>query len=133
MAGWSMFFLVMMSDILTSLTCIGPSSFGYSFLAAFFLSFAAFSAFSASSFNLACISSYVSALMKVSMTQFFLSPSSFPSASMFFNDSIWFLDCSSTILSFYLSSSSSDSIGTISAICFQQLMFYPSRYFAILS
>ena len=56
MAGFAMNFLVMTSDILTSLTWMGPSSLGYSFLGAFFLSFAAFYAFSAYSLSLACIS-----------------------------------------------------------------------------
>jgi hypothetical protein len=39
----------------TSETWRGPSSFGSYFFPAFFLSLAAFSAFSASYFNLACI------------------------------------------------------------------------------
>jgi hypothetical protein len=64
-----MYFLLIISLIRTSDTWIGPSSFGSYFLAAFFLSFAAFSAFYAYYFNLACISSYVSGLKNVSMTQ----------------------------------------------------------------
>ena len=44
-AALVMNFFVTMSDIWTSLTWTGPSSLGYSFFAAFFLSFAAFSAF----------------------------------------------------------------------------------------
>jgi hypothetical protein len=52
MAASVMKVLDMISLILTSLTCIGPSSFGYYFFAAFFLSLAAFYAFSAYYFNL---------------------------------------------------------------------------------
>ena len=53
MAASVMKLLDMISLILTSLTCMGPSYFGSYFLAAFFLSFAAFYAFSAYYFNLA--------------------------------------------------------------------------------
>ena len=58
-----------MSLIFTSLTWIGPYYLGYYFFAAFFLSFAAFYAFSAYYFSLTCISASVSGLMYVSITQ----------------------------------------------------------------
>ena len=57
------------SLIFTSETITGPSYFGYYFFAAFFFSFAAFSAFSAYYFSLASFYSSFSCLRKVSMTQ----------------------------------------------------------------
>lgn len=72
---------------------MGPSSFGYYFLAAFFLSLAAFYAFSASSFNRCCISSSFSGRIKVSITHRRLSLlSSTFYEEICLKDSISFLD-----------------------------------------